>query len=83
MHLRITAHRYIAPGGDQPTMKPNLRRAERALWTLLGMVIVGVGVFGLLTNTSVWIAAFVVGVGLFTVYEGVSGWSLVRAVIRS
>jgi uncharacterized membrane protein len=64
-------------------MKPNLRRAERALWTLLGLVIVGVGVFGLLTNTSVWIAAFVVGVGLFTIYEGVSGWSLVRAVIRS
>ncbi|HEY3273886.1 MAG TPA: DUF2892 domain-containing protein [Methanocella sp.] len=56
-------------------MKQNLSRTERILRTGLGFLIVAFGVFAILVN--LWLGLIVLGVGVFTVFEGYMGWTLV------
>jgi hypothetical protein len=62
-------------------MKQNLSRAERILRTGLGLVIVAVGIYGVFVN--LWLGLFVLGVGVFTVYEAYAGWTLVALMAES
>ena len=62
-------------------MKQYLSRVERVIRTCLGLVVVAVGVYGVFV--SLWLGLFVLGVGAFTVYEGLSGWTLVAMLTES
>ena len=61
-------------------MKRNLTRSESVVWFLAGLVIVGVGGYGIFSSLLLgWV---VLGIGFFTVFEGLSGWSLMKAIVR-
>jgi Inner membrane protein YgaP-like, transmembrane domain len=62
-------------------MKQNLSRTERILRSGLGLVVVAVGVYGVFVN--LWLGLFILGVGIFTVYEGYAGWTLVAVLTES
>jgi hypothetical protein len=62
-------------------MKQNLSRSERIIRSSLGLVIVAAGVYGVFVNP--WPGLFILGVGVFTVYEGYAGWMLVAALAES
>jgi hypothetical protein len=59
-------------------MKQYLSSRDRKIRAFLGLVIVAVGAYGLLVN--LWLGLFVLGVGIFTIYEGITRWTLVAAL---
>lgn len=62
-------------------MKQNLSRLDRIFRSGLGLVIVAVGIYGVFVN--LWLGLFILGVGVFTVYEGYAGWTLVAVLAES
>jgi hypothetical protein len=62
-------------------MKQNLSRTERIFRAGLGLVVVAVGIYGVFVN--LWLGMFVLGVGIFTVYESFAGWTLVALLTES
>jgi hypothetical protein len=60
-------------------MKPNSGKPERIIRFGLGLVISAIGSYTLLVN--LWLGVFIIGVGVFTVYEGLSGWTMLREFI--
>lgn len=47
----------------------------------MGLIIVPVGVYGFMFN---WLLGlFVLGVGVFTIFEGVTGWTFVGTLART
>ena len=56
-------------------MEQILGRAERMLRAGIGLVIVAIGVYAVTVNLL--LGLFVLGVGAFTIFEGVKGWTLI------
>jgi hypothetical protein len=47
----------------------------------MGLVILAVGIYGVMVN--LWLGLFILGVGVFTVYEGYAGWTLVAVLTEA
>jgi hypothetical protein len=62
-------------------MKQILSRTERILRTLMGLIIVAVGVYGAMYNLP--LGLFVLGAGVFTIFEGVTAWTLVGTLANA
>jgi|AGTN01.3.fsa_nt_gi Protein of unknown function (DUF2892). len=56
-------------------MEQILGRAERILRAGIGLVIVAIGIYTVAVNLM--LGLFVIGVGAFTFFEGVKGWTLI------
>lgn len=77
----IFPNRFFMTGINLLFMKQNLSSSERIIRSGLGLVIVAVGIYGVFVN--LWLGLFVLGAGVFTVYEGYAGWTLVAALADS
>lgn len=62
-------------------MKQNLSRGDRKIRACMGLVILAVGIYGVMVN--LWLGLFILGVGVFTVYEGYAGWTLVAVLTEA
>jgi hypothetical protein len=62
-------------------MKQILSRTERILRTLMGLIIVAVGIYGVMYNPP--LGLFVLAVGGFTILEGITGWTFVGSLANA
>jgi hypothetical protein len=58
-------------------MKPNTGKAERMIRSGLGLLVTAIGAYTLFVN--LWVGVFIVAVGVFTIGEGITGWTFLRA----
>ncbi len=59
-------------------MKQILSRSERILRTFMGLIIVAVGIYG--SSYTLLLGLFVLAVGGFTIFEGITGWTFVGSL---